>query len=169
MSILLGGLLVGLLAPSCFAQGEGTILAQEAGKSAILTADQIFNSDQEMDFRYFRLFSYLREKNSPLADYSWHLISQADYWGIDWRLLTAIAGLESDFGKKILPGTFNAYGWGGGYIAFDNWYDSIVQMSRNLKTKYYDKGLDTPLKIGPVYAPPCQHWAKTVIYLIEQI
>ncbi len=169
---ILLSLLFFFFTPSCaLAQGDGVLLSEEAGKSAIFAfgGSSYSNPKSEIDFRYFRLFSYLKENNSPLADYSWYFIDQADYWGIDWRLLPAIAGLESNFGKRMLPNTFNAYGWGGGYIAFDNWYDSIAQVTKNLKFKYYDKGLDTPFEIAPVYAPPCRHWGLTVAGIMAEI
>jgi hypothetical protein len=122
-----------------------------------------------VDERYLKLHTYLTRINSPLADYSAQFISSADKYGIDWRLLPAISGLESAFATQMVPGTYNAYGWGGGYIGFKDWYDSIDIVSKALKENYYDRGYDTPEKIAPVYAPPCGYWASAVTKFMNEI
>jgi hypothetical protein len=139
-----------------------------AGDSANLAASYTKESD-DFDPRYLRLVSFLQEKDSPLANYAADIIAAADANKIDWRLLTAIAGLESMYAKRVIPGSFNAYGWGGGYIFFDNWRSSIYHVSSKLRTNYNKKGLTTPYLIGRVYAPPNPSWGKSVYQIMEQI
>lgn len=139
------------------ANSSAKLLTEQAGHSFIV------------DERYLKLHAYLTRVNSPLADYSAQFISSADKYGIDWRLLPAISGLESGFATQMIPGTYNAYGWGGGYIGFKDWHDSIETVSKALKENYYDRGYNTPEKIASVYAPPCNHWAFTVAKFMNEI
>lgn len=149
--------------------GALSVRAQEvpiSGDSARLVRDKVENP---FDYRQLRLYLFFRDKKSPLAEFSADFIQAADTWGIDWRLLPAIAGLESGYGKRFIPGTFNAYGWGGGKIGFDSWEDSIFHISRKLKEKYYDRGLTTPSDIGLVYAPPNPNWGNLIASIIHKI
>jgi len=140
--------------------------ARVAGGSARLAET---GQEDCLDYRKLKLYLFLKKKNSPLTRFSDVFIEAADLWGIDWRLLPAIAGLESSFGKRMIPGTYNAYGWGGGYLSFYSWNHSINNVSRKLKENYYARGLNTPAKIGPVYAPPATSWGKRVALIMRNI
>ena len=122
-----------------------------------------------VDSREKKLEIFLKGKKSPLVDYAGLIVRTADQYGIDWRLLTAIAGIESSFGIHIPKGSYNAYGWANGAYRFRSWEHSIDHVSKILAQKYYQKGLDTPRKIAPVYAPPSKHWAGAVNKFIQQI
>lgn len=121
------------------------------------------------DQRVEKLRGFLESQTSPLAPFAEDFVQKADEYQIDWRLLPAISGIESTFGKRYLAGTYNAYGWGGGLIRFQSWPDSIDQVSRALREKYYDRGLDTPYKINPVYCPPNKTWGGKVAFIMKEI
>ncbi len=141
--------------------------AREAGASAQKSFPEVdLNSP---DDREAKLSAFLAGKNSPLSNYADNFIAVADEFVIDWRLLPAIAGIESSFGQVIPAGSYNAYGWGNGRIYFSSWPESIEVVSRALSEKYYQKGLDTPEKIGPVYAPPSPDWAGKIRLVMNQI
>lgn len=123
----------------------------------------------EPDYRCLRLYLFLKENSSPLTQFSGDFINAADVWGIDWRLLPAIAGLESSFGKRMVSETYNAYGWGGGYIKFKNWKQSIDYVSQKLRENYYNRGLTSPALIGPVYAPPNPRWGGLIALIMAKI
>ena len=155
-------LLTGLFSPRLiYAVG-----AQEAGASAVLA---LKTDPINHDVRLFQLETFLENYHSPLSTYCRDFIVAADQYEIDWRLVPAIAGVESSFGKHTLPFSFNAYGWNGGNYYFENWPVSIELMNRKIRENYYDKGLDTPQKIGPVYAPPTVSWSGRVGYFMEKI
>ncbi len=122
-----------------------------------------------LDYRKLRLYHFLKKKNSPLQAHTDDFIHAADIWEIDWRLLPAISGLESAFGTRLIPGTYNAYGWAGGYFYFQGWDQSIFYVSRKLKNKYYLQGLDNPYEIGSVYAPPNAHWGSLIASIMSEI
>jgi len=135
-----------------------------AGASASLV-DEL----SKQDLRTKQLKLALKYYKSPLVDYSAYFVQMADKYGIDWKLLVAISGVESTFGKHYISGTYNAYGWGGGTIRFASWEDSIEEVSQALSEKYYSRGLDTPYKIAPVYCPPSRVWAKNVTFFMNKL
>ena len=63
------------------------------------------------DMRATALERVFEKYHSPLAGYADSYVSIADKYEIDWKLLPAIAGLESSFGKAQLAGSYNSYGW----------------------------------------------------------
>lgn len=121
------------------------------------------------DPRVKQLNNFLNSHYSPLTPYAACFIQAADKYQIDWRLIPAITGVESSFGKQIPLNSFNAYGWNNGYFKFKSWQDSIEHVAKVLNEKYFAKGLDNPDKIGPVYAPPSKSWAGKVTFFMKKI
>ena len=145
------------------AHGQDVLVA---GDSADLAK---FSQEDCLDYRRLQLYQFLKEEDSLLVNFSDDFIDAADIWGIDWRLVPAIAGLESSFAKRMVPGTYNAYGWAGGYFGFRSWDDSINHVSRKLSENYYSRGLNTPERIGPVYAPPNPNWGNLIASIMKKI
>jgi len=126
--------------------------------------------NETKDSRQLTLTLFLQKKNSPLEDEAEKIIAEADENNLDWRLLPAIAGVESSFGKRIPPNSYNAYGWANGQYRFKSWGNSIETVSQALKTNYADKGAKSINKIAGVYNPPSSFsWAGKVKYFINQI
>lgn len=136
-----------------------------AGASAVLRNEIIVKED----CRKQKLEAFLASYNSPLAGFAQELIDTADKYGLDWRLIPAITGVESTFGRQIPYNSYNAYGWANGAYKFTSWEQSIGIVAKTLKEKYFDRGLDTTAKIGRVYAPPSKTWANKVNYFMEKI
>jgi hypothetical protein len=126
-------------------------------------------SSAETDGRALKLQSYLEAKGSPLSGYAVDFINAADKYGLDWRLMPAISGNESGFGKAYLLGTYNAWGWGGGYTRFASWTDAIYGVAKGLRDGYASRGLVTPYQIAPVYCPPSTTWAAHVQMYMGEI
>lgn len=134
------------------------------------SANIIFNEVKiYSDERVVTLKNYLESKNSPLADYSFDLIYQADVYNLDWRLIPAISGVESSFGKRIPANSYNSYGWANGKYSFESWEDSIEKVAKALKEKYQDRGKNTVYEISPIYCPPNPAWGNKVKFFMEQI
>lgn len=121
------------------------------------------------DFRVTALANYLNSQNSPLAPYSVDFVEIADKYGLDWRLVAAISGVESTFGKHIPTNSFNAYGWAGGNYKFASWKDSIEVVSKSLKEDYIQKGAPSLYKIGRRYCPPNPAWSGKVKFFMQKI
>jgi hypothetical protein len=135
-----------------------------AGGSATLKKSQV-----KSDYRIEILRAYLTKHNSPLAEYADELVESADKYNIDWRLVPAISGVESTFGKRIPYNSFNAYGWANGAYNFKSWEDSIEIVSKTLREKYIDKGAPSISKIARRYAPPSSTWARNVKFFMRKI
>lgn len=115
------------------------------------------------------LINYLRNKRSPLEAYAENLIAESRKNNLDWRLVPAITGVESNFGKRIPHKSYNAYGWANGSYKFQSWEESIEKVSSVLNQKYVQKGAVTINKIARIYAPPSTTWPTKVKFFINQI
>jgi hypothetical protein len=129
------------------------------------------------DPRILALERYLIDHSSPMYPYAEVFIEEADKYGLDWRLVPSIAGVESAYGNLIPPNSHNAWGWKGDptreWSHFTSWTHGITVVTRGLAEGY---GTDlSPFDIESTYCPPCgenpQHaWANGVsnnMYEIE--
>lgn len=122
------------------------------------------------DERILKLSHFLNERNSILAPFAENFVVEADKNGLDYRLIPAIAGVESTFGRNHILGTYNVYGWGGGKIYFNSYEDGIAKLATGLKKGYLDKGAKTPLAISYIYCPPNHFsWYQKVDYFMTEI
>lgn len=113
---------------------------------------------------------YLSKQNSPLQYHSQDFIDAAKAYNLDWRLVPAIAGVESTFGKQI-PGGYNAWGWGvygNQAIFFGSWKEAIYTISKGLRENYLDKGYTEPFSINRIYAES-PNWGSRVTHFMEDL
>ena len=108
----------------------------------------------EADRRAETLAAYLEAKNSPLAGSAETFVEVADAYGLDYRFLPAIAGIESNFGQAQLADSHNPFGWGGGLVYFESFDEAIRTVAFELYEHCVKLGADTPAEIGPSYCPP---------------
>ncbi|MBI2019760.1 glucosaminidase domain-containing protein [Candidatus Daviesbacteria bacterium] len=147
-----------------------SVLAQKA--EVIKTGNTVSHQieTRQLDKRAKILAKYLAKYNSPLQYHAQDFIDAADQYGLDWKMLPSIAGVESTFGKHI-PGGYNAWGWGvygTQAIYFDSWKDGIFTIAKGLREGYLNKGLTEPYSINRVYAAS-PHWAKGVTYFMSDM
>ena len=121
------------------------------------------------DVRVTQLTQFLKSYDSPLTPFAADFIKYGDKYGVDWKLLPAISGVESTFGKAIPFNSYNAYGWGGGEIVFASWEESIGVVTRSLRQNYINRGLTNVDLIGPVYCPPNRSWEINVKYFMQKL
>ncbi len=142
--------------------------ANEAGAAAQLSMHSV-----AIDSRVQQLTDYLASHNSPLTGSARHFVNEADRLGLDWKLVVAIAGVESTFGRHIPTGSFNAWGWavftGRQFgAAFENWEKGITTVSEGLRYNYIDKGAVTIEQIGRIYAAS-PVWSQKVRFFLAKI
>lgn len=145
-----------------------TVKAEEAVVSGSGTI-RFGVAQPQFDYRVENLRHYLEKFNSPLTSYSEDFVMYADLYGIDYRLVPAITGVESTFGKHIPYKSYNAYGWANGEYRFRSWPDSIGHVTMSLRTKYIDNGAASINRIARRYAPPSTTWAGKVSYFMRKI
>jgi hypothetical protein len=156
-----------LISAAFLSINAGSVCAQNISDSSAVLKNSVGESG--FDYRTENLRNFLAKFNSPLADYAADFVNYADVNGLDYRLVPAISGVESTFGKFIPYGSYNAYGWANGEYAFTSWEDSIAHVSETLKTAYIDKGAPTIAKIAKRYAPPSTTWGNGVKFFIGKI
>ncbi|MGB6839189.1 MAG: hypothetical protein WBD86_03115 [Microgenomates group bacterium] len=119
------------------------------------------------DARSELIRQYLASYNSPLEPHAEFLVEMADEYGLDYRLLTAIAQQESNLCKKIPPLSYNCWGWGihsQGTLMFDSFEEGIEIVSEGLKINYIDLGYTTIEEIMAKYTPLSRgSWAFGVL------
>jgi hypothetical protein len=102
----------------------------------------------------------------------------SDTQGIDYRMIAAIGMCESNLGKKMPEGSYNAWGYAiysgqSSGAEFGGWEHAIDVMTKFLANRFYSKGLTTPEQIGPIYAPPSvekgNSWAKCVQRFMDEL
>ena len=124
--------------------------------------------DRENTLRAF----FLKYK-SPLIDYSGTFIKVADENNLDYRLLPAISCIESSCGKRLIPDSYNPFGWGiygNNVLKFKDYDEGIAKVGEGLNKNYVAKGFDTPEKIAPIYNPPShQSWLGKLRYFMNEM
>lgn len=132
---------------------------------------------RELDQRAKILQAYLSTHNAPLQHSAQDFVDAADKYNLDWKLVAAISGVESTFGKHVPGGTesqyssFNGWGWGvygTQAIYFKNWREGIFAVSKGLRQNYFDKGLTNPQSINRVYAAS-KTWGTKVTFFLNKI
>lgn len=127
---------------------------------------------KESDSRVTVLQNFLTQYNSPLVKYAPSFVKYADDYKLDWKLVPAISGVESTFGKEIPYGSYNGWGWGiygTNMIYFPSWEDGIKTVSAGLRENYINKwGASDVYEIGRFYAAS-PTWARRVDYFMVKI
>ncbi|MGA3292060.1 MAG: hypothetical protein ABSC49_02880 [Candidatus Microgenomates bacterium] len=157
--ILINIAFLSLTARTCYAESISE-------QSATIKTD---TQNSSYDYRVENLREFLEKYNSPLAPYAEDFVAYADANGLDYRLVPAISGVESTFGKNIPFNSYNAYGWVNGNYDFRSWQDSIATVSSTLKYSYIDKGAVSIPQIAKRYAPPSSTWGSKVKYFVSKI
>jgi hypothetical protein len=109
----------------------------------------------------------LAKYHSPLRGLGRQFVVDADRDGYDWRLLVAISGVESGFGRDEYG--HNPFGWGGGRIPFTTFSAAIETVSSQLGARYVRSGLTTPWEIQRIYDPSSGTWASRVAGFMAQL
>lgn len=116
------------------------------------------------DTRASKIDAYFAQWDLPLAGHGAGMIAAADKYGIDWRLLPALAMLETTGGKNLCDKTkngaknLNAFGYGSCGIHFSTFEASFEAVAKTIsgnseKTSHLYKGKSVE-EILEVYNPP---------------
>lgn len=112
-------------------------------------------------------------RGTPLEPYSEYMVEVSDKYGLDYRLIPAIAMKESGGGAAIDLASHNAWGFENGKTYFPSWEYAIDRVGSTLKSGYISKGLTTPEQIMAKYAPPQLEtggkWAKDINLFYSQM
>ncbi len=131
--------------------------------------DQINQEDARTEI----VRQFFEQYKSPLEPYSSSVVETADAYGLDFRLIPAIAMQESNLCKKAPVDSYNCWGFGiyGQKVTkFSDYEEGIVAVSKTLSLKYKADGLHTPQEIMRRYTPRSNgSWADSVEYFMSEL
>jgi hypothetical protein len=132
------------------------------------------SEDIKKDPRIANLKVFFRKHNSDLYEHTEFIVQTSDKYGLDYRLLPAIAMQESTLCKNIPHHSYNCWGWGiyGDMVTrFSSYEEAIDTVARGLKKYYIDNGLVSVEQIMSKYNPssPNGSWANGVMSFMEII
>lgn len=142
--------------------------------AALPTNQNIFSASiNELDGRAEQIRQFMQKYNSPLESYAQDIVDAADYYGLDHRLIPAIAMQESNLCHKIPHESYNCWGFGiyGGKITrFTDFKEAIYAVTKTLALKYKNKGLITPEQIMTRWTPSSNgSWANSVNHFMDKL
>lgn len=113
-----------------------------------------------------RIRRFLDRYASPMAPYARRIVAAGKRYGVDPRLIVAIAGTESSFGK--FQKGHNAWGWDAprGLTRWMSWEESIDGYTGLFATGYRNHD---PRIVGPRYCPDCPSWPVVTRYFFSLI
>lgn len=143
--------------------------------AALPTNKDVFSYEiTEADARVELVRQFLARYNSPLKPYSRDIVDSADAYGIDFRLIPAIAMQESNLCKKIVVenAEYNCWGYGiygNKTTSFKNYKEGIETVTKSL-AKYKNHGLKTPEEIMQRYTPRSDgSWSFSVEFFMDKL
>lgn len=140
--------------------------------AALPTSQNILEGKIEQeDARIEMIRQFFAKYKSPLEPYAAHIVENADKYGLDFRLLPAIAMQESNLCNKAPENSYNCWGFGiyGTTVTrFSGFEEAIDTVTRTLVTKYKNQGLESPEEIMKKYTPSSNgSWANGVNYFLN--
>lgn len=118
--------------------------------------------------------AYFAERNMPLSGYGFKMAEEAQKYGLDWKLLPAIAVQESGGGKHaIWRCKHNPFGWASCDVKFENTDHAIEVVALNLsggnpKTEKYYKNKDLKEKLYYYNGTVISHYPQTVLAIMAK-
>ena len=147
---------------------------QSVAYAALPTIQSISGAEiTQEDARIEMVRQFFAKYKSPLEPFAQDVISSADEYGLDFRLIPAIAMQESNLCLKAPPDSNNCWGFGiyGGRVkTFNSYTEGIQQVTKTLATVYKKNGLDTPEEIVKRYTPSdTGKWVNGVTHFMNQL
>lgn len=127
------------------------------------------------DSRPVIINNFLATNKSPMAGLGDIFVATADKYGLDYRLIPAIAFQESTLGKNMPKGSHNAFGWAvytgaNSGARFHDWQFAIDTVAAGIKKDYVDRGLTSVEAIMSRYTPDSNgDWAFGVNFAINEM
>lgn len=135
-------------------------------KLLIAIAISIGMTAESLDLRVSKLSAYLEARRSPVAHLAPVFVDVADRNGLDWRLLPALAVVESGAGKACK--NYNLFGWASGKHRFTTPEHAITTVGDALGTykSYRTKTLNAALR---TYNPVRRTYPQNVVNTMRLI
>lgn len=131
-----------------------------------LAAFGLAGAAPDSDRRLTRLTHFFRKRKSGLESHASAFLETADRNGLDWRLLPAIATLESGAGKHAPHN--NLFGWKSGRARFASIPAAIETVGYHLATApaYAGKSLEAKLR---TYNPVRRDYSALIRKIMREV
>lgn len=123
--------------------------------------------------------SFLEEHHSPMVDNAEDFIIAGETHGVDYKLLVALSGVESSFGRNTPScARFNAFGWRSsnspcGWWRFSSFKEAINTVAKGLNTlSFYRAWKETNQleDLGKVYVgTESAQWIQKVNWFLKEL
>lgn len=147
-----------------------TINQNNVSESSTITTQE----DKTLEERALEIEALLESYDSPLKGYGKKFVLEAEKNDIDWRLLVAISGVESTFGRHSCKRVKNSFlGYGGCSINFKSVDEAIEKVSASLggnhkNTAHHYEGKNT-VQILKKYNSVIPTYTSKVIRIMKMI
>jgi hypothetical protein len=147
-----------------------TISQNNVLESSTITTEE----DKILEERAAEIDALLESYDSPLKGYGKKFVLEAEKNDIDWRLLVAISGVESTFGRHACKKAANSFlGYGSCKIDFKSVDDAIEKVSASLggnneNTAHHYEGKNT-IQILKKYNSVIPTYTSKVIKIMKMI
>ena len=125
------------------------------------------------DARIEVLEEFFKRYDSDLQGHGELIVTLSDKYGLDYRMIPAIAFKESTLCKKIPKNSYNCWGYGiyGSKVTrFESYAEGIDTVTRGLAKNYIAQGYTNPEEIMAKYTPSSNgSWAETVNLIMTKI
>lgn len=133
-----------------------------------LVRDDITQKDARVEI----VKDFFTRYKSVLTPFSQEVVNAADKYGLDYKLIPAIAMQESNLCKKAPKDSYNCWGFGiyGKKVTRFSGYEEAIDTVTKGLASYKNKGLVSPEEIMARYTPSSNgSWADGVNHFISQL
>ena len=142
------------------------------------TDPRVLARERQRQVEITKVKVFLTKYNSPLKDYADVLVDEAYIYGLDYRLVVSVAGVESTFCKFPAPGTeYNCWGYKSysspnGWWRFSNYREGIEKITQTIAndriySSFQQSG--SIYDLAKTYTENPESWIKSLNYFLNQI
>ncbi|KXK08100.1 MAG: hypothetical protein UZ21_OP11001000698 [Microgenomates bacterium OLB22] len=146
-----------------------TVFAQTVSDGSAELQIEYEDAIETQAYQLRAIQNILTRYDSPMLPEAKAFMQASIVYNLHPYFIPSISGLESQFGKRMIQGTYNPFGWGGGRIVFDSWTDGIMTVGAGLRYRYATNNSVTIQSIARIYAPPSYTWADKVKFFYEAV
>ncbi len=123
---------------------------------------------KEFDAKVVKVEAVLKKYNSPFQGLGHIIVEQADACNGDWKIILAIAGNESGFGKLPVK-LYNPFGYLDG-VQYSSWEDALTSISCKISQRFIEpcnKSLTCIVKTYAGDVDDRQRWVYNINWFIN--